>query len=201
MWMDLASFAGIMALGQMVPGPDWILVTRGALAHGMRTAVWTATGIACGLMVHAAVAVGGLAMYVRNSELAWSAMRWVAGGYLLWVAFSLTRESSRAGEVDMNSTVPGRPFLCGLACNLLNGKVCLFLAAVCASYLHGERPVYWPMILWSIIVIQGWVLWITWAALLRGETVREMYGRSRRWIDAAFAAGLVLLALRLFVAR
>ncbi len=198
MWMELAGFAGIMALGQMTPGPDWILVTRGALSHGFRAAVWTATGIACGLMVHAAVAVGGLAVYVRRSEAAWDVMRWLAGGYLLWVAFSILREGGRARPPETSDTGSRRPFVRGLATNLLNAKVCLFLAAVCASYLQGERPVYWPMVLWGVIVIQGWVLWIVWAALLRGRYVRRVYGRFQRWLDAGFATGLLLLGLKLF---
>lgn len=197
MWMDLAGFAGIMALGQMIPGPDWILVTRGALAHGWRSAVWTSTGIACGLMVHAALAVGGLAIYARKHEAVWSMMRWVAGGYLLWVSFCLVREGRNARKDMVFVDSDKRPFLRGLACNLSNVKLCLLLAAVCATYLQGDHPAYWPMVLWSVIVVQGWLLWIMWAALLQKKSVRSMYQQRRRWVDVAFATGLVLLAARL----
>lgn len=201
MWLDLAGFAGIMALGQMTPGPDWILVTRAALAQGLRAAVWTSTGIACGLMVHAAVALGGLAIYMRRSETAWSMMQWLAGGYLLWIAFSLMRGAKPGGEEEAVETADARPFLRGLACNLLNVKVSLFLAAVSATYLQGHHTAYWPVVLWVVIVLQGWVLWIAWAALLQKKSVRRVYARFRRWLDAAFASCLVMLAVRLFAGR
>jgi threonine efflux protein len=203
MWMDLAGFAGIMALGQMTPGPDWILVTRCALAHGLRTAIWTATGITCGLMVHATLAVGGLAVYVRANEAAWNAARWLAAGYLVWMGVSILRDTKRDGA-DSRKEKPGmggtlHPFLRGFGCNLLNAKVCLLLAAVCATYLNGDHPAHWPAILWGVIVIQGWALWILWAALLQNGSVRKAYGRFQHWLDIGFGTGLLLLAVRVLV--
>lgn len=185
-----------MALGQMTPGPDWVLVTRWALAHGFRSAVWTATGIAIGLMLHAAVAVGGLAVYVRKSEALWLAARWLAAGYLLWIAFGLVRPGKRlAGEGE--PAVRRRPFLQGLLCNVLNAKVSLLLAAVCAFYLRGEHAPWWPWLLWAVIVIQGWTLWVAWAALLQVKSVRSAYAMAQQWLDASFAVALLALAVRL----
>ena len=199
MWWELISFMGIMALGQMVPGPDWVLVTRSAVRHGFRVAAWTAGGICCGLMVHAAVAVGGLSVYLRQSDAMWGVLRLLAAGYLVWVAFCIVRDAGVEADVEVRREVgAGRPFLQGLVCNLLNAKVCLLLAAVCAPYLKGGKPEYWPVLLWGVVVIQGLVLWLLWAALLtRHGMVRGVLTRHRRSLDFAFAGGLVLLALRL----
>lgn len=197
MWVELAGFAGIMAVGQMVPGPDWVLVTRGALAKGFRFGIWTATGIACGLMVHAAVAVAGLSLYLRQFETVWTAVRWLAAGYLLWIAFQILRCGKPDGTPGSETERSCRPFLQGLLCNLLNGKVCLLLAAVCAGYLQGNHAKGWPVMLWAVVVIQGWIIWVVWAALLQLGSVRSGYARWRRWLDTGFAGGLLLVAARL----
>ena len=68
-WVELAVFGGVMALGQFSPGPDMLLLTRTALAQGGRAGAWTAAGIACGLLVHAAVAMSGASLLLVGPSL------------------------------------------------------------------------------------------------------------------------------------
>lgn len=56
------TFFVIMAVGQFSPGPDMVLLTRVSLADGKVAGMATAFGIASGLMVHAGIAVSGLAV-------------------------------------------------------------------------------------------------------------------------------------------
>jgi len=94
---------------------------------------------------------------------------------------------------------PRRPFLRGLFCNLLNPKAALFLAAVSAPFLRGERPEWWPFAIWGIVVGQAVILWSLWAWLLQWDPLRSRYERSARWIDGAFAVALAGLAFRLII--
>ena len=203
--VDLLAFAGVMALGQFSPGPDMVLLTRTSLKSGTRAGVKTALGIACGLAVHSTLALAGLALFFDRSPVLRRIMCWLAAGYLLWLAGSILREMfvSRysGGKAEANDgKSAGKPFLRGLLCNLLNPKVAIVLMAVCAPFLKGERPDWWPFALWAIIVGQGCVLWSAWARLLQWKPLRLRYERAARWIDAAFAVVLVLLAVRLIIA-
>ncbi|MES2440839.1 MAG: LysE family translocator [Verrucomicrobiota bacterium] len=199
---ELLAFAGIMALGQFSPGPDMILLTRTALKSGAWAGVEMALGIACGLAVHATVAVGGLALAFDRLPMLRRVMGWMAAGYLLWLAYRIFTEvfagrySGGKGEADM-SIPTHRPFLRGLLCNLLNPKAAIILAALSAPFLRGDRPDWWPLAVWGIIVGQGGVLWSMWAGLLQWPPLRKGYGRSSRWIDGAFAIVLAALAVRL----
>lgn len=202
--LDLLVFAGVMVLGQFSPGPDMILLTRTALKRGARTGVEMALGIACGLTVHATVAVAGLALaFVRVPALR-ELMRWAAAGYLLWLGYRMLVGISVAWYsgvwVESITEESGRrPFLKGLFCNLLNPKAAIFLAAVVAPFLRGERPGWWTFAIWSIIVGQGFVLWSLWAWLLQWRPLRIRYERLERWIDGAFGIALVALAVRLII--
>ena len=82
-----------MALGQFSPGPDMILLTRTALRSGARAGVKMALGIACGLSVHATLAVGGLALAFERLPLLRGALRWVAAVYLMWLAYRMLSET------------------------------------------------------------------------------------------------------------
>ena len=37
----------------------------------------------------------------------------------------------------------------------LNPKIALFLAAVCASFLAGAHPVWWPYVIWGVVLGRG----------------------------------------------
>jgi len=199
--VDLLAFAGVMALGQFSPGPDMILLTRTSLKSGARTGVEMALGIACGLTVHATVAVGGLALAFERMPAMRDLLRWLAAAYLLWLAYRMLMEAWQSGALrEAGETGSTRsPFLRGLFCNLLNPKAAVFLAAVCAPFLRGGRPEWWPFAIWGIVVGQAAVLWSLWACLLQWKPLRSRYERAARWIDGAFGIVLAALAIRLII--
>ena len=198
--LELAAFAGLMALGQFSPGPDMILLTRTALAEGAKAGAIMALGIATGLTVHATLAVAGLAVVFEKSPPLRRAIAWLAAAYLLWLAWHLARAALRPAPVPDETAARAAaksPFLRGLICNLLNPKAVLFLAAVCAPFLSGPHPPWWPFAIAAVVIVQGGALWALWARLLQWPPLRSRYRRSARWIDGAFGLALAGLAVRL----
>lgn len=200
--VELLAFAGVMVLGQFSPGPDMILLTRTALKTGGRTGVEVALGIACGLAVHATLAVGGLALAFERLPVLTEMLRWAAVGYLMWLAYRILAEvivSWKSGvSVEMDTRTSARhPFLRGFFCNLLNPKAAVFIAAVSAPFLRGERPGWWPFAIWGIVVGQAGVLWSLWACLLQWRPLRSCYESAGLWIDGTFGIVLGVLAVRL----
>ena len=92
---ELWVFAGLMVLGQFSPGPDMLLLTRTALRDGSSAGVRMAVGIACGLAVHATIAVGGVAVMFLRFPILRIVLQWLSACYLLWLAFGLLREACR----------------------------------------------------------------------------------------------------------
>jgi threonine efflux protein len=200
----LWAFAGVMALGQFSPGPDMILLTRTALKSGARAGVKMASGIACGLSVHATLAVGGIALALEHSSVLKIVLQWLAAAYLLWLSFRILTEVFvgfySEGKRETGSEFSERgPFRQGLFCNLFNPKAAVFLVAVSAPFLRGERADWWPFAIWGIIVGQAFVLWSLWAYLLQWMPLRKSYQRAELWIDGLFGIVLFALAVRLIV--
>jgi len=190
-----------MILGQFSAGPDMLLLTRTALRLGVRAGVEMALGIACGLAVHATLVVMGLAVMFERYPMVWVSLRWVAAGYMLWLASRITVEifknAGSASEVGPD-IVPGpRPFFRGLFCNVLNPKVAIFLVAVSAPFLRGDRPAWWPFAIFGVVVGQAFLLWSLWVWLLQLRPFRRVYERAGRWIDGVFSVVLVVLAIGL----
>ena len=200
----MLAFAGVMVLGQFSPGPDMLLLTRTALKEGSAVGLKLAVGIACGLSVHATIAVAGMAVAFQTFPVLRQILHWVAAIYLLWLAWGMARDvfvACYSGLRIRAEPVRSRrsPFLRGLLCNLLNPKAALFLAAVSAPFLTGERPAWWPMAIWGIVVGLGLSLWSLWVLLLQWRPLRVRYERCAVWIDGLFGLVLVLLAIRLMI--
>ena len=202
--LELAQFASVMALGQFSPGPDMILLTRTALAEGAKAGVIMALGIATGLVIHTSIAVAGMAVAFERSPVLRKWVAWLAAAYLLWLAWCLlraafARPAAPGGEIRREIGATSNPFLKGLVCNLLNPKAVFFLAAVCAPFLRGEHPPWWPYAIVGVVVIQGGTLWALWARLLQWAPLRTRYENSARWIDGAFGFALAALAIKLLL--
>ena len=193
-----------MALGQFSPGPDMILLTRTALAEGAKAGAIMALGIASGLLVHASIAVAGLAVAFEKSPVLRQAISWAAAVYLLWLAWCLLKSALKspaaANESPERPAAAGHPYLRGFICNLLNPKAVIFIAATCAPFMTGEHPAWWPFAIGGLIIVQGGALWALWARLLQWRPLRTRYEKSARWIDGTFGIALAALAVKLLVA-
>ena len=70
-----------MVIGQFSPGPDMLLLTKNALNHTFRAALFTVAGITTGIVVHTLVALTGLGLvdvvYVDGFTLH---VPWFGGG-------------------------------------------------------------------------------------------------------------------------
>lgn len=198
-WAELLWLAGVLALGQFSPGPDLLLVTHTALHRGRRDGLRLALGIGCGLMAHAAVAVSGISIVFLRLPAFGTVLRWLAAGYLLWLAAGLLAARLRGGHGVAAEATPrwsggGPLFVRGLFCNLLNPKAALFFAAVCTPFIGGPPAMVRAVAVWLMIVGLGTALWCAWVVALQWPPLRGLYFRAVAWIDAAFAILLVALA-------
>jgi|TARA_B110000305_G_C19450389_1_gene647531 threonine efflux protein len=192
---ELWAFALLIAIGQFSPGPDMLLLTRTALAEGLKAGWLMVFGIVTGLAFHATLAIGGMAALLARGGTITFIVKIIAAAYLCWLAWGLFKKTSAMVVVG---AIPKRgPYLRGLFCNLLNPKVLIFFAGVMAPFLTPGHPEWWPLALWAMIIFEGLALWCVWVWLLQIPKVRAAYQRAGRFIDLAFGVGLIVLAINL----
>ena len=155
----------------------------------------------CGLALHAAPAVTGVALVFTREGWFVDVMKWIAAAYLAWLAFQLIRSGLKKNELKVGSAAaldetPYASWKRGLLCNLLNPKVAVFLAAVTAPFLVLDGvPDHWPLVLWLTIVIEGMMLWCAWVCVLQTPKIRKGYMRAAHWFDVAFGIALLVLGV------
>ncbi|MCX4733613.1 LysE family translocator [Streptomyces sp. NBC_01363] len=198
---QLIAFTGVAAGMVALPGADFTVVVRNALAS--RTAgVASALGVAGGLLVHTALAVAGLAAVLVAVPALFRTVQLLGGAYVLYLGISALRAVRRRtpeadGPGDRHADQGRvRALRQGFLTNALNPKApVLFLSLLPQFVPDGQPPLPRTLLLATIVVVLA-LVWFPAVALLVDRLGRWLRRpRTARTIEGG--SGTVLTALGL----
>ena len=124
----------------LTPGPDVLYIVSNSLRSGTRAGVVAGLGVTAGCFVHVFVAAVGLGALLSASALAFSVLKYLGAGYLLWLGLRILLAKAPAVP-DLGAAATGEPralkavFLGGFLTNVLNPKVALFFLAFVPQFI------------------------------------------------------------------
>jgi threonine/homoserine/homoserine lactone efflux protein len=206
-WSKYGEFLVFAVLLVLVPGPDFAVVTKNALAGGRRRGSWTSAGVTTSNMVQGTAAACGLSTVIVRAQPVFEAVKWAGAAYLAFLGVQAIR-SAIQGRYELSggsqSAAAARPFAGwrqGFLSNITNPKVLVFYLAVLPQFLvPGASPGWLLALAWSHAALSlAWLLALT-AGLhrLRGLLLRRGI---RRGLDATTGAVLLGFSARLAVDR
>jgi threonine/homoserine/homoserine lactone efflux protein len=202
---QLALFLAASLALTLTPGPAVLFIVARSLGQGRRAGLLSVAGIGLGNGVHAAATSLGLAALLASSPLAFTAVRWAGGAYLvvLGVRRLLRREAAGGAAVqpEAAAAVPGGGVLRqAFMVAVLNPKTALFFLAFLPQFADpraGSLPA--QLLLLGALFIAVAVATDTGYALAAdglGRFLRRHpgFGAGERWVSGAVFVGLGLLA-------
>jgi threonine/homoserine/homoserine lactone efflux protein len=186
----------------LAPGADFLYVLTRSATRGFAAGVWAGLGIGAGCCVHVAAAAAGLSAILASSAAAFTVVKWIGAGYLIYlgVTMLLNRSSLRLDMSTTNGDTYSRIFWQGFLTNVLNPKVALFFLAFVPQFIDPASPtkVEAFVLLGAIFNTTGTI----WNILVaRGSSF--LAGRLRAaselgvWLNRGLGALFVALGLRL----
>ncbi|PVC90209.1 LysE family translocator [Streptomyces sp. CS131] len=205
---QLIAFTGVAAGMVALPGADFTVVVRNALAS--RTAgLASAVGVAGGLLVHTALAVAGLAAVLVTMPVLFRTVQLLGGAYVLYLGLSTLYAISRRPARDGYGTPDGEPerpaprefgraLRQGFLTNALNPKApVLFLSLLPQFVPDGQPPLPRTLLLAALVVVLA-LIWFPAVALLVDRLGRWLRRpRTARAIEGGSGVALTGLGLAL----
>lgn len=170
--MSLALFAGTLVVAAGSPGPSIAALVARVLARGHR-GVWPfLAGMWIGEGLWLACAVWGLSALAAQFALAFTVVKWLGVGYLLWLAWGLWHAPATRQDMPETGGALGR-FGAGLSMTLGNPKIMVFYVALLPALvdLGGVTLTGWAELTLAMLVVLvavdgAWVLAATQARRL-----------------------------------
>lgn len=193
----LMLFAAAALVLTATPGPDMLLIASRSVSQGRSAGFLTYAGIAAGTYCHAVAAALGLSQLFLTVPVAYEIVRWAGCAYLLYLAVKTVR-SQGAGfsPTGLKRLSSRRIFLEGLATNILNPKMALFVLALFPQFINPDGN---PLVLQMVIlatILNGIGFLVNGTVILLGSNIRQrLSGISRfprlpQYLLASVFAGL-----------
>jgi threonine/homoserine/homoserine lactone efflux protein len=177
----ISAFFIASALLAIAPGPDNIFVLTQSALHGKLSGLMVVFGLCTGLLVHTGAVAFGVAVIFQASALAFTMLKFIGGGYLLylaWHAFQASPEkiSMQGGQKKGGGVL----FRRGIIMNVTNPKVSIFFLAFLPQFADPQRgPISLQMVVLGVIFIFATVL-VFGAVAMIGGVLGDWLNRSER---------------------
>ena len=127
----------------LAPGPSVLFVIARAIAWGRKVAVVTVAGNVVGAFVLSSLVAFGLGPIMQRSDLAFAAVQWGGGLYLVYLGIDAIRKR-KVHAADMTNQGPTEPRVFqsvrdGFMVGVLNPKGLVFYAAVLPQFIDRDR--------------------------------------------------------------
>ncbi|MFK4226510.1 LysE family translocator [Streptomyces sp. NPDC019890] len=199
---QLVAFTGVAAGMVAMPGADFTVVVRNALAS-RRAGVACAVGVAGGLLVHTALAVAGLAAVLVAVPVLYRTLQIAGGAYVLYLGVRAVRSALRPAlavpeTVGEAADGMGRSLRQGFLTNVLNPKAPVLFLSLLPQFVPDGAPVLPRTLLLATIVVVLALLWFPAVALLvdrLGQWLRRP--RTTRAVEGVTGGALTALGVTL----
>ena len=198
---SLGAVALIWFAACVVPGPDFLLLSRIALRHARRAGLHAAIGIACGIALWGLAGFFGIHALFAAAPWLYLALKLGGGAYLVFLGArlllgSFTRATEAAPPPPRRLSAGGA-FTAGLAPNLANPKAALFTASLFAAAMPAHPTVPLGLAAVGIMAAESVAWYAAVVFALTTPAAALAFGRARRWIDRVVGAAFVGLGARL----
>jgi len=197
-----ASFFTAAVLLNLSPGPDMAFILGQTAKRGVQSGFSAMFGIWTGAFIHVLFAALGLSAILATSAVAFSAVKWIGAGYLVWLGIQALRSKGSNISVNGQNSPKGlmKIFKQGILVATLNPKVALFFLAFLPQFVEsGAGSVSAQLFLHGFLIIVV-AAFIEPPLILAGGKLSGYLSKNTqvsRWMDRGLGALFVGLGIKL----
>lgn len=146
----------LAAVGLLIvtPGPTMLMTLSNAVNHGPSRALVSSAGALVASLGIMALSALGLGAVLAASETAFTLLKVLGAGYLVWLGIRTFRNGDRLALAPA-ATAKGSLFMQGLLVGASNPKAIFFFAAFFPQFIDPAAPVLPQFVLLSLTFVLG----------------------------------------------
>ena len=194
--------AAVLAIAS--PGPATLAISGMSVSQGRRYGLALASGVLTGSLFWSCSAAFGLGALMYAHAWLFDIFKYLGASYLLYLSYRSMRSAFMHKSAEMTVrkvNTYSAAYLNGLLIHLTNPKAVLFFGSL---YSLGVPPETNMFALLKVILTIGCTsaaIFFGYALLFSIEPVREMYAKSRRYFEVAFAVFFGIAACKVLMSR
>ncbi len=141
---SFGAFAVIALLAAVSPGPDFLVVSKNAVANSRTAGMWTAVGVGSALLIHVTYTLVGIGLIISRSILLFSIIKILGALYLIWLGATILLSKGQ-GQISAPHGAPTyksslTAFKEGFLTNVLNPKATVFFVSIFTQFVSPTLP-------------------------------------------------------------
>lgn len=193
----------------LAPGPDNIFVLTQSALYGRVAGWWVTLGLCTGLLFHTTLAAVGAAAILASSVLAFTVLKILGAGYLLYLAWGAYRALPVSADAQALVAPSARTLYArGVVMNLTNPKVAVFFLAFLPQFVSSQDGAGAGFMVAQMLLLGACFIAVTgvvfggvaWGASFIGDWLKRS-PRGQLMINRVAAVVFVGLAWRLLIAE
>ena len=186
----------------LIPGAGSIYTISTGLFRGWRSSISAAFGCTLGIIPHLLFSILVLSSVYEYSTEAFQAIKYIGAVYLLYLAYSMWKESGRSEFLADQKIDQLKIIINAIFINLFNPKLSIFFLAFLPLFvsLESEFPVLQFIFLSIIFMLMTLIVFIIYG--LFAHNVSKYFRQSGVlyiWTQRAFAVIFVILGAKLLI--
>lgn len=192
----------IHLLAVMSPGPDFILISRNSLVYSRKVGIFSAIGLALGILVHITYSLVGIGFIISRSILLFSILKFLGAGYLMYIGYKCLKvkpQKSEDMQLEKKDDI-GRlaAVRMGFLTNVLNPKASLFFFALFTQVISLNTPKL-IQVFYGLEMASMTFAWFALVSLLLSHKVIKIkFSSVQHYVERTF--GVILIGLGIKVA-
>lgn len=196
----------VTLLAAMSPGPDFAIVTKNCLLYSRSRGIFTAIGIALGILVHVSYLLAGIGLIISQSILLFNVIKVLGALYLIYLGLQLlrskpTKPADQTSSTQVSQITQLQALWQGFLTNVLNPKATLFFLSVFTQVIGADMQ-FWVQVLYGLEMSMVAFLWFAVLSfVLTVPAVKRIFSSIQHHVERVMGAMLIALGIKVVASR
>ena len=187
----------ITFLAVISPGADFAVVTKNSYLYGRHIGIFTALGIALGVLVHVSYTIIVLHWALHYTPNFLNIIRYIGAGYLIYIGYKTFTQPAAPHINALPTMTYGQAFKIGFLTNALNPKTTLFVISTYTQIISTTMSL---LISYGLFMSFTHFIWFAIVSLVFSQpAIRQKMLSRQIIINRGIGSILVLLGLLLLL--